>query len=71
VISEEMIQSLKQRLVGLVNYQAKLRDEKKAMSASLGEQIKESQKKIDAIGQSLEKNDLSFVNDAFDYEDFS
>lgn len=59
-------EKLKRKLVDLINYHSDLKGQKKAMNSSLGEQIKQAQKKIEAIGETIQHKDITKLQGAFE-----
>ncbi len=69
VLSDEIKERLNKKLVDLVNYTEELKQQKKNWNSSLGEQIKEAEKKSKAIGQAMKQGDQTLLHDAFSPEE--
>lgn len=60
---------LQSKLVDLVNYVDDLKDKKKEFNASIGEQIKEAEKKMKYIGRAIGQDDQTLLQEAFGPEE--
>jgi len=68
-MNSEIKEKLNDRLVKIVNYIDELKEQKKAVNASLSEQIKEADKKIKYLGRAIKNGDLTLLGEAFSPDD--